>query len=773
MRELPTPDQILEELADKAAAAIERLAPVAFDAAWDEMVRYHRFLLAINATHGPDGRTFNYSEIQGKDWQPPHRVWIRQYGRLFERAADRIPDDTHFIRKLAYAPLSLLSTRDGPKLSTNIINSILDLGPMMMHRIEAWKTKRTTIETSAMEPARPRLRLAGSDAKAYSSVLPDLIGAWESLLHSASAIYGWRDEKRQESQSRWNEFRASWPFLWQHLKNTAYCLAVAVWNEDDEGARYFQEALVRWPESLRLRHPYSELRHRRHLFPNILHREWTDAKAAARSLAYEHASDPQADELFATIVRNAHQDVIMLSAALLLSWSINNKQASDIGARTARALLDRKGGNEHRDASIGERPHLHSLFLDVARFDAAGERYDEASYANELDRLVTTMDNMTERRVVPGRVFTPSTINGREDLTSSFLVILASSVPAKGDDGLVGRLRQLAADVGILPRGDRSLRAISNEIGTLLSVLRSEFSFDAAKPLFGSTENPDFRKRLDEILENARLAIENVRTDLLKSLPISAEVIEELRSAAQARLLEGGTLLNFFQGVKIVQHHGVGTDPIAFVAIGDISKAHMVRPPMETPPVNFVEFLASSFQDKAEMRVWGAFVNRPRVRVELDLAVENQAFWTAIKPYLLQTGAKPVLLVSRSAEGRALQRFVWGHGAKPDALGITRKDFVEGAASYIATIEGVDVFGVDMPAGTAWLFSGELLQQVSYSGVRTSDHCVDLEYIASDDLNGSLRLSYRQKSTWAETPIFEVITPDPDDLDNDFDKNRR
>lgn len=773
MRKLPTPDQILEELADKAAATIERLAPVAFDAAWDEMVRYHRFLHAINASTGPDGSAFNYSEVQGTDWHAPYQTWLRQYGRLFERAADRIPDDSHFIRKLAYAPLSLLSTREDPGLSANIIKAILDLGPMMMHRIEAWKTKRTTIETSVGEPPQPRLRLAGSDAKAYSSVLPALIGAWEALLPTASTIYGWRDVKKQDSERQWNGFRASWPFLWQHLKNTAYCLAVAVWNEDDEGASYFQETLVRWPDTLNLRHPYSELRHRRHLLPNILDREWGEAKAAARSLAYEFASDPQPDELFTTIVRNAHQDVIMLSAALLLSWSINNKQASEIGARTARALLDRKGGNENRGALSAERPHLHSLFLDMARFEAAGERYDQASHANELDRFLMTMDNMTERRVVPGRVYTPSTINGREDLTSSFLAILASSVPDSGDDGLNVRIRQLAVDVTMLPRGDSALRAIVQEIHTLLGVLRSEFSLDAAKPLFTSTQDPKLAgERLGEILERARSTIENVRSDMLKSLPISKEAVDDLRDAAKAALLERLAQLNFFQGVKIVQRHFVSADPVASSAMGGINKAQMVRPPMETPPVNFVEFFASSLRDRAEMRVWNNFVSLPKVRVELDLAVETEAFWKAIKPYFDQTGARPVLMVSRTAEGRVLRRFVWDPRAKQVELKITRKELVDGLASYIATIEGVDIFGMDMPAGTAWLFSGELLRQVSYFGVEDPSQCVDLEYIATDEFNGSLRIRYRQTTTWGATPIFELVTPGPDDLDDDLNGER-
>ncbi len=160
-RDLPTAEQILEELADKTAAQIERLAPVAFDAAWSEMIRYHRFLLALNASRTPDGAPFNYAEVVGDAWQGPHRNWIRQYGRLFERAADRIPDDDHFIHSLAYAPSRLLPGAGDPELPPNIVKAILDLGPMLMHRVEAWSpSERRSKRLKGSPPCRASRWLA-------------------------------------------------------------------------------------------------------------------------------------------------------------------------------------------------------------------------------------------------------------------------------------------------------------------------------------------------------------------------------------------------------------------------------------------------------------------------------------------------------------------------------------------------------------------------------------------------------------------------------------
>ena len=63
MREVATPDQILEELADKTAAQIDRLAPVAFDSAFREVTNATQF--PANAERRTDTRRqlpFNYAE---------------------------------------------------------------------------------------------------------------------------------------------------------------------------------------------------------------------------------------------------------------------------------------------------------------------------------------------------------------------------------------------------------------------------------------------------------------------------------------------------------------------------------------------------------------------------------------------------------------------------------------------------------------------------------------------------------------------------------------
>jgi hypothetical protein len=288
--ELPDPQQILEELADKAALQIDRLAPVAFDAALDELTRYHRFLLKVNATRGPDGKPFNYAAVPGEALRAPHNQWISQYRRLLVRAANHIGDDPEFMEKLANVPLRLLPGRDAPEMSDEVLQAIIDLGLILIHQIEAWVTRRTVAETTPGTAPGPRISLAGSDAKSYASLLPNIVGAWENLLQTAPFIYRWRDDRQGPANERWNSLRASWPFLWQHLRNTAYMLAVSVWNEDEAGAAIFRDALIRWPQTLS--HHFADrayLLNRRLLFPDIL---FVELSAAQQLISTRPASTP-------------------------------------------------------------------------------------------------------------------------------------------------------------------------------------------------------------------------------------------------------------------------------------------------------------------------------------------------------------------------------------------------------------------------------------------------------------------------------------------------
>ncbi len=763
--DLPSPDQILEELADKVALQIDRLAPVAFDGALREMKRYHRFLLALNASRTPDGTPFSYAEVAGAQWRAPHLEWIRQYRRLFERAADRIPDDDHFIHSLAYTATSLLPGPDGPALPPGIVQGIVDLGPVLMHRLEAWVTKRTTVETGSGEAAVPRLLLAGSDAKAFANALTGVVGAWESLLQHCPYLYGWRERDDAPDEQCWSALAASWPFLRKHMQNTAYCLAVAVWNEDEIGADLFRDSLVRWPTTLDYRlDNQAELRHRRLLFPDILKLDWAGATARAAPLLYDYMPSPTPHQLFNNILRSTHDDTVLLTAALLLFWTISAKQVSDIGGRMASALLRRKSTDEDEHPWEGGRElTLRPMLLDFLRLELAGERHRDGTYGADLDHIVSALDNMTERRVVPGRVYTPSTLHGRDELLVAIVAILTATTRDESDAKLRECGAELARNESLLPEGDGSLRSILNELqryGTTLEQSSPQVrrGFEILRPgadLVQAIEG--LRATVNEIAADIRA----VRLERLKARPIDAAKIEQLRAAMEVAILTTPATIPFFRHVPVEEGTSEGEGVISDVTVSGIAKAQLVDPPMESPGSNFEEFLVGTVKRGAGDHIWGAFRSRARQIVEVAAAVEEEAFWREVAKLAREVGPDPLLVVSRQAEGRSFRRFFHGGAENATSLQVGRKPQEDRGQFYIATVEGIDVYSADFPQGTAWLFSGCALRAIRYSALDEEGRYLALSFETGDDLKGTMRARFRQEAIWADVPVFELRLPAP------------
>ena len=387
-----------------------------------------------------------------------------------------IGDDPSFIEGLFRVPLRLLPGIGDPEISPRVQKSIVDLGPLLAYRLEAWVTKRTTVVNAPGEAAAPRLALAGSGAKAYESVVVNFVGAWESLLQFGPAGRHWREKNDASDAAQWAAFGASWQFLWQHLKNTAYLLALAVWNEDEIGAALYRDALIQWPRTVR--HEIENSVHLREpclLFPDILKLNWDAAIQHAQHILQDWVPSPHPDELFNSILLGAYDDVMLLTALLFLYWHINEKQVSNLSAQTAAKLLRREITDPelHAPAVTPYDRSFVQSFIEVLRLELAGEPFGEESYGNELDRLVATLDNMTERRVVPGRVYTPSTLHHREDLLLPMVSLLVAETPESGDGGVCARIENLAKNEDALPNSDRSLRNVLHQLRCFSTALES------------------------------------------------------------------------------------------------------------------------------------------------------------------------------------------------------------------------------------------------------------------------------------------------------------
>jgi hypothetical protein len=752
----PTPEHILEELANKAAQRIDGLAPVAFETAMEELVRYHRFLLAANQARDQDGQLVSLSEVSGTSWLPPHQEWIRQYRRPLERAAERLADDPDFVARMAQTPRHILPRNSEFELTAPVLQTILSLIPILVHRMEAWVTKRT----AAKSPSDVHIagQLSDSDGKAYAEGVGSIIGAWEALLQDATLIFG-RDDQNSSSDERWETHRRRWPFLWQHLQDTAYLLAIAVWNEDRIGTDLYRDALIRWPFTYNSDVlDTSYILDARLTFPDVLSLGWENAVERVRATIPAHYPSPTPDDLFNTVLRQAHIDVVLLTAALLLFWNINGKQPSNICAETSSALLEKRLNDP--DDPVASRPSNVSFkarFLDVARLAMAGGRHDRANYGSQLDRMVRHLDQMTERHVVSGRVYTPSTIDNRDELLISLLVILMAESPDTGDEGMAGTLRELAVQWHTLPNGDRSIRDLCRVLELFQSTMESGTDLGRALELLAPRKNYLIVDvQMPAIIRSAIAEIKAERTRQLINKPIDQEKLKRLRLSLETALFLPPAEIPLFRKFQVESKTGrLRVAPVPFTLMERFSKAQLVSPLMDNETGNPEAFSRSLCSGAAGL-VWDSFRWRPRTLARINSAITDRAFWETVIGLKAQVGDDPVLATARAQSftlGNLIHR-IENENALPFVHEERRPDNIVGR--YVATIEGIEVYDGRFKPGTAWLFSGRALQTLRYYAVNEDGHHVGLTFEPGSEIEGPLVASIMPVPEWSEDPIFEL-----------------
>jgi hypothetical protein len=763
-KKLPSPSDVLEELADKVIVGIDNLAVTTFRSALDEMLRYHRFLLDAYTTKDPRGFPFSYAEITGdRLGAAPHHDWVREYRRIFEHAAGRIAQETDFVTALANVPARLMP-RQATSFSPTIISAILDLGPILLGRLEDWLTRRLTVESSPGQSASPRLVLAGSDKTAFSEVLMNFIGAWENLLQLVPTYYDWRQNLEVSTGVQWSTASASWAFLWYHLRNTAYYVASAVWNEDEIGAERFEDTLVRWSRALEFK--LSDRYYSKNeflLYPDMLNLGWDKAKTRLLEIDSDQFLVPHVNPfaLFATILRRVHSDVILLASAVILRWYIDAKQSSTVALRTSTDLLRRKVidpeiGSSHENA-VGFR----SLFFSILRIDLGGERFASKGYGALLDDLSSFLDQMSERRVIPGRIYVPSTIHGREGLDAPLLAILLANLPKDDDDKVGERVSELTRTERAFPEGDRSLFNVGEFFERMLQLLKASDRIEqAVLQLVGddSFDHETAVKRLTNIFQEASEIIKKHRAQRVREMPIDPVALERIRSAGEKALLESPAGIEIFHNFQIERSPQRSEVAIARVVTNGLPKGVFTNPQMQWGWVNLDKSIIDRMKETAAWFVWQNFWRRPREVVRVESGPAQNDFWILIANYARSIGPQATLLL----DGHTRLLMEWAHlpEKRPEGLHIENKAAAaKPSGHYITTVEGVDIL-IGGIIGKAVLFSRATLRSVKYEPISADGHILNLIFEPEEDpWNVRLITQFAQSVYWDETPIVEIQFP--------------
>lgn len=768
---LPKPSNFLEELADRVIAQIERNAITAFKGAVKELIRYHRFLLEAHNTRTHQGQPLSLAEVGGT-WEAPYREWIRQYRRVFESAAGKIPVETTFIETLSHTVMALLP-RDAAELSPPIVTSLLDLGVHEVIILEAWVTRRTTVDVPTDEAAQPRLQLAGSELRAYQQVVRSFVGAWENVLRVADDLYGLRSsDGGPPPAERWTAFRRSMPFLDKHLRNTAYLVASAIWNEDETGAEWYSDSLLRWMDTLRLAMQTDiMLVHHALLTADYLALDWTAVQTHLQPYRRHPWPElPPPETVFAVVLRGLFDDVLLIAALLALTWYVNDQQSTDIGARAAGRLLRRQviegEGSRFAPGGMHSPTVFRSLFSLLVRA-ALNPWSAQGSYAAGLDGLVQSLNGMSERHVVPGRVYSSWGWRGLDQLRPQLLAMLAANLPGAGDDGVMTWVRDFATNESLFADGDESLRRIESALVTCEQALGDRLDQNLLErgvhALAPGADAAAGRARLRTIFAEAIAIIREQRTERLRARPIDQEKWNALTAAMSDALVPELYCIRDFRVERI---HERAASVMEWQITG-IDKANFVTPSMAWESSSDLNrFITDGLRGRLASHVWRAFWQRPPEPVAIE---GEESLWDAIADNVGRVGHPAVLVTAYDPVAATVSRWTC---SPPDRRPADRRiEYVQGhesggGTSYVGTVDGIEVFAAEVEESHSYLFSARMLESVAYRLV-TPDAFVSAEFQEGEDgnpWNGRIIVRFAQDTVWRDTPIIDLVAQDaPED----------
>lgn len=748
--DLPTVEQIVEEQRERVVERMRRRALSSFDAELADLVRIHRFLIES----GRSGDDVNLVEVSGSDWFSPHERLLRQYRPIFDVAAEMLAVDGSFIGSAAGVVPMLLARDGADRLSPGVVQDILRLGPMLMYAVERWVAPRVLPPATSGAAAAT---LAAADRRILAHALPEVVGAWEGLL--ARSSLGLRGVQGEEPGDAWERYRSAWPFLRRHLQGTAQCLAAAVWVGDEEGAALFRSSLARWPDSALFEmRGMAELKYRRLLMPEVFDLSWAEAAALVGALSYDHMPPPDPEGVLARAVRAVQRDVLLATAMVFLLWQASGRAPSGLPGATTRALLN--GDDLRRDGAPGLPPRdaLRTI-ADLLRLQAAGMKHLRGSHGAWLDELVRGIDDLTEAPWVPGRIYSPSTLHGRDGLAIMEAALVASAATT-APERMAEAFDGLARDAEALSGGDRMLRDAVRKLDGWGEALASGDAVLATAVGILSGAPSERAAFGGSALRAASAAIGAVRADRLRALPIASSRVEPLQIAAEAALLEGPDYLPFFRGVARTRDDAAGTATTAVIR-DRLGKGALVEPDMDYGASGFAEVVASGATGLAARLAVAGFARRPRRAVAIGANPGSPDFWAEVAILAAGLGGGAVLLLSHAVRTRELGFTRFSRGGTLEGLGFSfDHSGKEGRGAHVATVGDVEVFTAAIPDGQAWLFRADMLRGVEFRKV-AGDNLVQVSFTPDPPelVTGRLSVAVAPSFEWTDAEVIQLDLP--------------
>jgi hypothetical protein len=762
---LPTPTELLEQLHENAIAQIDKLAQVGFRAAFFEAIEYHRFLLEIQNTVDESGAPLNFSQIGGF-FRAPHEEWVYLYRRVIEKGVEKIDVDDYFIHWLSRIVSNLLP-QDASGIPEKIITSLLQIGAYEVVLLERWFTNQTSISSG---DGRVRHPLPGSLQRVYTEVVQDFIGGWESPVKSTPEIYNWTEFSKGAPDKYFAALSSSWPFMREHLHHTAYFVGAAVWNDDDEAAQAYRDMLVRWADWLRFDGAGEYFLHHRDLISaDFLHLEWTTAEA--RTAFHRIRPDlplPSPETVFALAVRNSFSDVITVMAAVVLRLHMNSD--FPLAAQVARNLLMRQAlnaaGSRLSTGTSRIDPYL-AIWETLVRA-AASDPQLQGNHKAWLGDVVRRMGDIAGRRMISGRIYSGSGVDGLESVYPALLAMLTALLPGDGAN-VIETFRSMAQTPAYFADGEAGLDRLQWMIDSLARYLESAKAGEEwQRSVRAVSENAPVAEntaRLETLLGAIASAIRAVRLERLTAASVDQAALDRLRDAMEEVIRQKRVPISCFTEFDIQLSDRPIGEP--FELRFHTSKGYYVNPPMESQASDFHDHLADDLARTISTRVWQHLWQQPWERVPLSEELGSAGFWTEIFALVERVGPAPAALVPLGLGNRVIAwRYTQSNEAPAGRHIDARDDDANGGlyAGYMGTLDGLNIYNDSGTPDETRLFSRHRLRSLLFHPL-PDGHFVDVRFEQGNDPRQSVVIiRYSMSFDWrGDDLILAVAGADDDD----------
>ncbi len=649
-----------------------------------------------------------------------------------------MPSDGWFVKGMSGLVVRLWP-RDPADFPPGVLAHILELGRIQVSIFEEWVTKRAVIATPEAGQAPD---LAGSDLRAYDDALIQFVSSWEMLEQVIVSSFEVRKSDPGDDVTYWRSAGASWLSLQIHMRNAAFFVAAAVWNEDLAGGERFHDLLVRWVQAFyaQLQHLYP-FRDALMLTPDVLRVSWSDAQAAAARTLHYPQPPVSAKTAFGLILREAHLDAIAITGAVLLHWFATKQQpssaTSQFGIRTLRREAQQGSGSTLLDhGSIVKS--VFRLVFDLLVRAALRSPFEEGRYSAYLDGLIRLLNDMATPRMIPGRIYGGFVLDGFQTLTPEFLAILAGNLPATGDDGVADLIQRLLNDHPEF-QVDRTLRDFEFQFGRYATALDGEADERFAATVECFVENPDLpalRTRLKAIFDGVGSAINEFRLSRIRNAPLDEGRLQVVREAVESALLANQRPVGAFQSILVGR-----TDrqlEVRDTDWGVLDRGVFTQPEMsgltftDIPPL-FVEITANWVRNIG----WHEVARRPKRTERLAPNISVATFLDLVRETAEDAalGEGLMLLVPFNRIGEAVSMTTMGFPQDGlESRHLIREPGIESGlgCSYAGTLAAIQIYTWPFN-DAAILCSRTLIRSVRYGRVRDRDEIFDFEFFDSGD----------------------------------------